>query len=529
MTTKRLRLVLHELPGIVPYVILNIGEVAHIEFDFTILLAHLDAAYQNFANWGQAMYSIKNLASFRLRSSSTLKNKPWLAIITTLFILFILLSSTITFWDRFSHSSKSYAKAASSTTPRINVPYFASTVPFNQTAIFWFGDVTSTDTYTDVRVGYSAKELYVDLQTVDRYLWYDTNTKAPDLNKGDNASIYLNIANRSYKFQAAVNGYTKRSNYQKAYSGNGSTWTAVNIPFSAIFSWRGHGFNGPEDRGWSMEYHIPFSSLGLSTPSKGTLWKLAVNVVNHDNASSTPTSDKWWPPTASETNPSNWGDLAFGIPTYQPPTASGKSTYTIRNGLNNQVVTDGMVGGSLGCGNNVSNVWNQLGNASYPGAVHVNIQNEADVSDWNCFSKFYITFPLSSLAQGQGILNAKVTLYEYGNSGAQGKPNPSYIQVAAVDQNWNPGTLSWNNAPPMQENIYTMQVNTKSKPTIPWPGLAVTWDVSSAAAAAYSAGQPLRLVFYSVDNQYNAGKYFTSSSIPSWDANGRPTLQVSLG
>lgn len=476
------------------------------------------------------MYTVQKLASFRLLRSAKARNIRWFALVTTAFIFFTLLSSTTGVWNNLFHSSKHYAKAAtSSTTPLIHAPFFTSTVPFNQTAIFWFGDVSSSDTYTDVRVGYSSKELYIDLQTVDRYLWYDTNTQAPNLDKGDNASVYLNVANRTYKFQTAVNGYKKRDNYQKAYTGSGNTWTAANIPFTANFGWRGHGFNGPEDRGWSMEYHIPFSSLGLSTPSKGSVWKLAVNVVNHDNASSTPTSDKWWPTTASETNPSSWGDLAFGIPTYQPPTANGKSTYTIRNGLNNQVVTDGMVGGSLGCGSNVSNVWTQLGNTSYPGAVHINIQNEADVSDWNCFSKFYITFPLSSLAQGQGVVSAKVTLYEYGNSGPQGKPNPSYIQVAAVNQSWSPASLSWNSAPPVQENIYTMQVNTKSKPVLPWPGLAVTWDVSSPAAAAYAAGQPLRLVFYSVDNQHNAGKYFTSSSIPSWDANGRPTLQISLG
>jgi hypothetical protein len=485
------------------------------------------------------MRTTQQVPSFHLRNTSRLKKLSWLTLAAFVLILFLILASTTSFWGSFLHPSSHPAKAAtpSSTTPLINVPFFTTAVPFNQTAIFWFGAVSSTSNYVDVRIGYNSNELYVDLQIVDRYLWYDPNTQAPNLNYGDDASIYLNTGNpgttldsHSYRFQAAVNGYKQRTNYQQAYTPNGNTWTAANIPFTATFGWRGHGFNGLQDRGWSMTYHIPFASLGISgAPSKGTLWELAVQVHNRDDAANTPIPDKWWPLSAGATDPSSWGDISFGMPAYQAPPASNISTYTVRNKLNNQVVTDGMVGGSLGCGNNVKDDWTQLENQSYPGAVHINIQNEADISDWNCFSKFYITFPLSSLPQGKGLISAKVTLYEYGNSGVQGQPNPSYIQVGVINQNWNPATLTWNNAPLLQENIESILVPTKSKPTIPWPGLAITWDVSLAAAQAYAAGQPLRLVFYSTDDQHNSGKYFTSSSIGDWDANGRPTLQVALG
>jgi len=421
---------------------------------------------------------------------------------------------------------------------RIHVPYFTTAVPFNQTAIFWFGDVTSTDTYTDVRVGYNSSELYIDLQIVDHYLWYDPNTSAPDVTKGDNASIYLNTTTNgsnlldrySYKFQAAVNGYIQRTNYQQAYVGKGTTWTAATNPFTTVYGWRGKGINGPEDSGWSMTYHIPFASLGIAgPPSQGTLWKLAVKVHNQDDAANTPLPDKWWPVSASELIPSSWGQIGFGLPTYQPPQTSKMTSYTIRNKLNNQVVMDGMVGGALGCEHHGLNRWTQGGIQTYTGATQINIQNESDISDWNCFSKFYITFPLSSLPVGQNVVNAKVTLYEYANSGVQGQPNPSYIQVATVSQNWDPATLTWNNAPLVQENITSMLVNTKTQPVVPPPGLAVTWDISRAVAQAYASGQPLRLVFYSTDNQYNTGKYFWASSVGDWNANGRPTLNVTLG
>jgi hypothetical protein len=499
------------------------------------------------------MYSKKQRRSFRLHQSLRGNTISWLTLGVATIIICTLLSLTTSFWSGFlpvhfsqtsakaaSPSSKTTAKAASSSPQQINIPYFKTAVPFNQTAIFWFGDITSTDTYTDVRIGYNSSELYVDLQIADRYLWYDTNTAAPNVTIGDNAAIYVNtttdgsnlLPQHSYKFQAAVNGYKQRPNYQQAYAGSGTAWTAAKIPFTSVYGWRAHGLNGPEAFGWSMTYHIPLSSLGMSSPpSQGTLWKLAVEVHNQDNAANTPLpNDKWWPTSANETDPSGWGNVSFGMPTYKSPQASSTSTYTVRNGLNNQVVTDGMAGGSLDCGHTVAaNRWAQWGSLTYPGATQFNIQNESDISDWDCFSKFYITFPLSSLPTGQGVMNAKITMYEYGNSGVQGQPNPSYIQIATVNQNWNPQTLSWNTAPLVQENIVSMLVNTKSKPVIPLPGLAVTWDVSLALAQAYAAGQPLQLVFYSTDDQHNSGKYFYSSTVGSWNVAGRPSLQVTLG
>src|ERR1700730_5298894 len=82
----------------------------------------------------------------------------------------------------------------------------------------------------------------------------------------------------------------------------------------------------------------------------------------------------------------------------------------------------------------------------------------------------------------------------------------SLIQVASVNEGWNPATLAWNNAPLVKENISRTVVNTVSDPT-PY-GQPYSWDVSKALADAYAAGQPLRLVFYSSDSAYNTGKYF---------------------
>ncbi len=454
--------------------------------------------------------------------------------------LFVILSLATPFWSSLGprHPSKPANKGTSAVVRSINIPDFQnSAVPFDQTAIFWFGAVSSSDNFVDVRMGYNNSELYVDLHIVDRYLWYDPNAKGPNLTTGDTATVYLNTTQNgsnapdqsAYKFVAQVDWYQPRTYYQQTYRGNGSTWVVSPIAFTAVSGWRGTGFNGKEDAGWTMTYHIPFSSLGTAgPPSQGTPWKLGIQVHNQDNASDMPLSLKWWPETADDLLPSSWGVLVFGLPTYQAPQTTNNATYTVRNGLNNQVVTDGMVGGSLGCYNKGLNRWTGLGGQSYPGATRVNIQNEWDISDWNCFSKFYISFPLTSLPVGQGVVSAKVTLYEFGNSGTKGKLTPSLIQVASVNEGWDPATLAWNNAPLVKENISTTVVNIMPGAII-YPGQPYSWDVSKALADAYAAGQPLRLVFYSSDSAYNTGKYFFSSTIPDWNATGRPTLQATLG
>src|SRR2546421_12740467 len=73
---------------------------------------------------------------------------------------------------------------------------------------------------------------------------------------------------------------------------------------------------------------------------------------------------------------------------------------------------------------------------------------------------FRSSFPLTSLSAGKGVVSAKVTLHEYGGSGTKGKPTPSLIQVASVNEGWNPATLAWNNAPLVKENISRSEEHT---------------------------------------------------------------------
>ncbi|MCS7222887.1 MAG: hypothetical protein N0A15_16580, partial [Anaerolineae bacterium] len=69
--------------------------------------------------------------------------------------------------------------------PRINAPRFSGSIPFEQTAIAWFGRVSPTQNYADIRVGTNNAELYVYVAAFDRALWYDENPTPQTLTQWD--------------------------------------------------------------------------------------------------------------------------------------------------------------------------------------------------------------------------------------------------------------------------------------------------------------------------------------------------------
>jgi hypothetical protein len=225
--------------------------------------------------------------------------------------------------------------------------------------------------------------------------------------------------------------------------------------------------------------------------------------------------------------------LNFGVPTYTPTAATSAGTVTIRHKLNGATVSDAAAGGYAVCGAG-TDYWTEWGNTkeSFYSTDHdrFNVQNQSDISDWPCFSKYYVTFPLSSLPAGKVVLSATLTLHQIGNAGEGWTPGPqpSFIQVLTVDRAWDEATLTWNNAPLASENITGTWVD--PLPAFPgWPGVPRQWNVSRAVAQAYATGQPLRLAMYSADEPYHSGRYFSSSDVGDWDEVGRPTLTVAWG
>jgi hypothetical protein len=432
-------------------------------------------------------------------------------------------------------------------TRRVNAPYFGNgVVNYGETAIFWFGRAYQASNYADVRVGYNNSELYIQVLVFDRRLWYDADPTPARLTDWDSASLYLRVGGNSgsapdantYRFDAQINDWENtRTQWQAAYRGNGSGWSSNGLAFTTQsgYKWESASVGGMNtdnnNRGWLMTYHIPFSSLGLSAPSpvQAALWGVGVVVHDRDDAGGAPIADQVWPETFNASQPATWGQLRFGIPTYQQPTARSPQLATIRNGLNGATVVDAAVGGTLGnlCASDPAFIWNTWGNATFGGAERFNIQNQGDISDWPCFSKVYINFPLSAIPAGKVVISASLTLHEWGGSDPT-QAQSSYIQISSLADNWDPYNLSWNNAPLAAENMSGAWVDV-FRGQLVWPGQPYTWDVSRAVAQAYANGQSLRLVFYESDWDYHSGKYFVGSQEPDWNAAGRPTLRVMFG
>ncbi|MCA9958131.1 MAG: DNRLRE domain-containing protein [Anaerolineales bacterium] len=435
---------------------------------------------------------------------------------------------------------------------RVNVPYTSAQVgdpdgiPVPERAIFWFGEVgPTTSNYTDVRVIYNDAQLHVTAHVFDRLLRYDTSPAASDLDQWDAVSLYLHTngnsgstpTNQSYRFVAQFNFNEARSNYEAAYRGNGSGWAAANVDFETVDGWQGAGPNDDQiDRGWNVTFRIPFSSLGLSgPPSNGTIWGFALVVHDRDTANgSPPIPNQIWPEAMNANQPGSWAQLRFGIPTYSPPLSTPAGEVIIRDGTNG-TVKDAQVGGNANCGippmSNGGQFWPQWGSINYAGtdfALYMNIQNQWNLGDANCFSKYYITFPLQALPSNKVIRSATLVITQFGNANQGGQypdpPEPSLLQVLTVDEDWQENSITWNNAPMAVENISFTEIGVMAPGS---PQIARELDVSRAVAQAYAQGQPLRLALYSADGELHSGKYFRASDVDV--ASARPTLIVRLG
>ncbi|MCA9901388.1 MAG: DNRLRE domain-containing protein [Ardenticatenaceae bacterium] len=425
-------------------------------------------------------------------------------------------------------------------TRRVNVPFTTGVepdIPVPDRAILWYGEVgPTTQSYTDVRLIYNSDKLHVVFHIIDQYLYYDPTPTAGEMPNWDAATLYLDLDGasggapdaNSYQFIGQLdalnaNQQAQRPNYDFAYVGNGSGWTEMNLAFeTAVGTQTETGLNNQEsDAGWNITFRIPWSSLGLSgPPANGTVWGLGLTTHDEDG---TAHEDRNWPEGLSSNSPATWGQMRFGLPTYTPPSGvTGSNTVTIRQGENGANVPDGQVGGGTDCGGPPP-LWGTWGNFNYAGDFQMNVQNQWNLGDWGCFSKYYVTFPLDSLPADQAVLSANLTMYHFGNSDPS-LAQPSLIQVFTVDADWNESTLVWNNAPMAVENVARTWVN-------PLPaggaGQFVTWDLSGAVAEAYASGQPLRLALYSADNARHSGKYFSASE--TFVPDRRPTLEITYG
>ncbi len=449
-----------------------------------------------------------------------------------------------------SHSNAHAKGVAGNTDVRVNVPYNNADkedVPVTERAIFWFGELGFNENFTDVRMIYNNAYLLVTFHIYDRLLWYTNNPIPGDFTNWDAATLYLqvndapqtNLSSTTFQFVAQLSMiWQPRGAYQSAYRLDGAAWTP--LPSNGFETEVGTQMNGPndfqDDRGWHVTFYIPFSMIGLSgPPTQGTTWRLGLVTHDRDDAVATATGTHTWPEAMSPADSSTWGELAFGLPSYHAPPAIRDGTTIIKHGVGGNTVVDSHAGGGMVCGGDIEadgSSWPLWGNYNRGGTSGANVQNQWNLADWPCFSKYYVTFPLADIPPGQLIISATLTLHQFGNAGQDdslpSQPQHSLIQVLTISDDWSEQTITWNSAPSAIENVSRAWVH--PLPPVderPEEHVARRWDISYAVAEAYATGQPLRLVVYSADGAKNSGKYFRTSEFH--DPSARPTLAVSWG
>lgn len=418
----------------------------------------------------------------------------------------------------------------------VNAPYFEnSNYSYTALAIFWFGQVNSVDAYADVRVGYNDFDLIISVNIIDRFLWYDVSPSFADLDNWDAVSLYISpnenpgevLSTSETRWLAQLGNTSDRTNYQAAFRGNGMAWQNENLPFSTEVRFQG-GVNGNGDgKGWSINYRIPWSSLGFSLPPpQGTMFRLGVVLHDKDTSNGPAKHEMVWPENMGAQLPDTWGGMRLGLLTHQPSGSHYDGVTTIRNGEQGAIVEDAHVGGSFDCGASVQYDFDLWGNKNYEAdhPIQINIQNQWHIDDWPCFSKYFITFPLDQIPDHTEIISATLTMYHYGNSDPS-NAKPSNIHLFYFDESWNDTTITWNNAPLAATNISRLRVS--PLPSYPgWPGIPLTWDVSLALLEAIKNDKQLHLALYSSDYERHSGKYFFSSDSGDSEDSARPILTV---
>ena len=424
----------------------------------------------------------------------------------------------------------------------VNAKFFeGDRISATSSSVFWFGKLDETVNHVDVRLGYNPEELQFYVNIFDQELFYDTAANPEEFGNYDSVDIYLRPqgSSTSYLFKSQVFHFQSAADYRLAYKNSGSGYVLDNsITFSTVKQWYGSSFNQvsnnpqAQERGWYSKINIPFSSLDMNgAPDKGTVWDMAIVAHDRDDSAGATINQLVWPAGANLTDPTSWGELRFSRVNDNTPFATQTGSLTLRDGVNGVSVPDTHVGGGANCGmDHDPDFFNGWATHNFPGVQQINIQNQMNVEDWPCFSKYFISFPIDDIPAGKVILSAKLTMYHFGNAGGGefDDPGGSTLQVMTVDRGWDEATLNWQNAPSVVEHVADTWVlpiineNIFANPAIP-----VSWDIQSAVADAYQAKETLNLAIYAADWDLHSGKYFYSSD--ARDDYNRPILEITYG
>ena len=229
--------------------------------------------------------------------------------------------------------------------------------------------------------------LLVHISVFDRLLRYNQKPTSDDLSSWDAVDLYINsddnngnlLGTNTYRFVGQLNWWEdERKNWQAGYRGNGISWVTSPISFTTTCGWRGNAPNdNTDDRGWAIDFKIPFTSLGLASPhDPGSVWGMDLVLHDRDDASVSPIADKSWHEDKNILSPETWEQPTFGLHMYNPPDVSLGGISSIRHKLNRADVPDAHAGDHTVCGQDYwPDFFDGCGDANFAGYEQINIQN----------------------------------------------------------------------------------------------------------------------------------------------------------
>ncbi len=431
---------------------------------------------------------------------------------------------------------------------RLYIPHLATEVPWERSAVLWFGEVgppgRPAPNYVDLRAAYTDEGLRLYVNVEDYAVWYaEGATASTDLSAYDAVAVYLDTMHDradlpqpdDYRFLSAlcIYGCGDRSAYRRQARGTGSGWDTGWTGGWSDATWASWWCDpGPNDNGCGIDFGwwtvitLPWSLFGLQAPPPaGTTWGLGVRLYDaDDHPPGGIVPPEAWPETFDDGRPASWGEIVFGAPSAGPRRGHLQGVTTLRRGLPGGYVLDAWVGGGADCsGGHEGDPYHD----NHGGDDALYVESQSLISDFPCFSRSYLRFGLDAIPEEAVILSATLTLHQWGNADWR-EAQPSLVWLYATEDTWREYGLTWNNAPPARENLDATWVGV-IEGTAPWPGIPYRWDATRAVAEAHEARQPVNLALYTADTNMHSSKYFLASETGSWNAEGRPVLTVTWG
>mgnify|MGYP000909758466 CR=1 FL=1 len=336
-----------------------------------------------------------------------------------------------------------------------NVPIFfeAEGNPIYDAAnwsIIWFGEVSNTKAWADIRFVGTPDNLKLRAQIFERF-------------PVDGA-----------KLNFVING----KNVDLVYRAGGE---------QVVGLWTVAGRCIEECRGWSGDASIPWSYFG-GKPVNGDTWEVSASYLGQNFN----------------------GILRWGLPNYNgviPPAPLIQNV---------NVTEDATLGGTSDCGYldwpNHFETWGWRNYETYIGfhsryEEFSNVQNQWDVADWPCYSKYIMRVPIPENLQN--FSGAFLNIYRFGHPGYNpGDTGTSIFQAYEVNDAWEENTVAWNTIQ-LGENVSHGPV---TECTDTECGSWFRLDISELVRRAIARGEKtVDAVFYSANGNYHSGKYFYTS------------------